>query len=130
MAGEPRPLLGLIAGVAAGVVASAAMAAFRAGTQQLIEHAEGEAVAVPEPDPRIQAAHYVAGGVIGGIYGVLSEYSADASTGFGTAYAVAASALVEGTLKPEGGGEPADAASHLVYGAVLEGLRWLIAGRR
>ncbi len=41
MAQDPRPFVGLVAGIAAGLVASAAMAAFQAGTAKLFGQDEG-----------------------------------------------------------------------------------------
>jgi putative membrane protein len=160
MSKGPRPFLGLFAGIAAGLVASAAMAAFQAQAQKLLPDsgsddapatvkaadAASEAIIgdpVPEPyrEPAGQAVHYVAGAVIGGIYGVLTEFKPDASAGFGSAYGIATAALLdEGAVPAAGLGPSPDetplashaygAASHLVYGWVLEGVRALIAGRR
>lgn len=117
MASAPRPFIGLAAGIAAGLVATAAMAAFRARADD-DEEAGG-------------AGRYVVGAAIGGVYGVLTEYRPEASAGFGSAYGVATSALLEDSLEPAGD-EVAihGVASHLVFGLVLEGVRWLIAGRR
>ncbi|NIJ21972.1 hypothetical protein FHS95_003683 [Sphingomonas naasensis] len=160
MAKQPRPFLGLFVGIAAGVVASAAMAAFQAQAQKLLPDEGGdddpatvkaadmasEAVIgdpVPEPyrEQAGQAVHYIAGAVIGGIYGVLTEYKPEASAGFGGAYGVATAALFDEAVVPATGLAPSpdetplathaySAASHLVYGWVLEGMRWLIAGKR
>ena len=135
---EPRPFIGLMAGLAAGLVASAAMAAFEAGASKLLEHGGDGTAEEPLPDAYPegsgQLARYVAGAVVGGIYGVLTEYRPEASAGFGSAYGVATAALLEGTLP--GSQEPSEpapiggVATHLLYGVVLEGVRWLIAGRR
>jgi len=160
MASQPRPFLGLFVGIAAGVVASAAMAAFQTQAQKLLPATDGDADPatikaadavseavigdpVPEPyrEPAGQAVHYIAGAVIGGIYGVLTEYRPEASAGFGSAYGVATAALLDEAAVPAASLAPAPeetplahhaygAASHLVYGWVLEGVRWLIAGRR
>lgn len=158
MSKGPRPFLGLFVGVAAGLVASAAMAAFQAQAEKLLPESDedpatvkaadaaSEAVIgdpVPEPyrEPAGQAVHYIAGAVIGGIYGVLTEYKPEASAGFGSAYGVATSALFDEAAVPALGLAPTPsetplathaygAASHLVYGWVLEGVRALIAGRR
>ncbi|TGX53416.1 DUF1440 domain-containing protein [Sphingomonas gei] len=159
MSKGPRPLLGLLAGVAAGLVASAAMAAFQAQAQKLlpdngdedpatVKAADAASLAViGDPVPELyraaagQAVHYVAGAVIGGIYGVLAEYRPEARSGFGSAYGIATAALVDEAAVPAAGLAPAadetpliahayGAASHLVYGWVLEGVRALIAGRR
>jgi len=156
---RPRPFVGLLAGVAAGLVASAAMAVFQAQAQKLLPDpdeddpatvkaadAASEAVIgdpVPEPyrEPAGQMVHYVAGAVIGGIYGVLTEYRPEARSGFGSAYGIATAALLDEAAMPAAGLASASedtplavqaygAASHLVYGWVLEGVRALIAGRR
>lgn len=160
MANQPRPLLGLAAGVAAGLVASAAMAAFQGQAQKLLPSQAGsdedpatvkaadaasEAVigdSVPDPyrERAGQAVHFLVGGVLGGIYGVLAEYKPEASAGFGTAYGIATSALLDEGAVPAAGLAPAPmesslvthvygTASHLVYGWVLESVRTLIAGR-
>ena len=160
MSKGPRPFLGLLAGVAAGLVASAAMAAFQAQAQKLLpdsgsnddpatvkaadvasEAVIGDPVPQPYREPAGQAVHYIAGAVIGGIYGVLNEYRPEASSGFGSAYGIATAALLDEAAVPAAGLGPAPAetplashaygaASHLVYGWVLEGVRALIAGRR
>jgi len=157
---KPRPLLGLLAGVAAGLVASAAMAAVQAQAKKLLPEEGGDEdpatvkaadkasealLDVPVPDAYReqagQAVHYITGAVLGGIYGVITEYKPEASAGFGSAYGIATSALLDEVAVPAAGLAPAPddtplaehaygAASHLVYGIVLEGVRWLIAGRR
>jgi hypothetical protein len=160
MAQKPRPLIGLASGIAAGLVAAAAMAVFQAQTERLLPEDGGDedpatvkaadAVSqavtgdpVPEPyrEPAGQAVHYIVGGVLGGIYGVLTEYRPDASAGFGSAYGIATSALLDEVAVPVADLGPAPdetslavhaygAASHLVFGVVLEGVRWLFAGKR
>ncbi|MCW3847885.1 DUF1440 domain-containing protein [Sphingomonas sp. LB-2] len=128
----PRPFVGLAAGIAAGLVAAAAMAAFEAQASKLIEDEGGDAPDEPEGG----AAPYIVGAVIGGIYGVISEYRPEASGGFTGTYGIAAAALADpaGSLGLDSGADEApDAirtASNLVFGAVLEGVRWLIGGRR
>ena len=157
---KPRPLLGLIAGVAAGLVASAAMAAFQSQAAKMMPDESGKddpatvkaadraseaLIDAPVPEPwraqAGQAVHYVTGAVLGGIYGMITEYKPEASAGFGSAYGIATSALLDEAVVPAAGlgPEPDDTplathaygvASHLVYGIVLEGVRWLIAGKR
>lgn len=139
MSTGPRPFIGLAAGIAAGLVAAAAMSAFQSQLPKLLPDGDSpgnddtpDAPAEPEG-----ASAYVIGAVMGGIYGVLSEYRPEASAGFGGAYGLAAAALADPAAaldldsevqshEPQLGG----VASHLVFGAVLEGVRWLIAGRR
>ena len=130
MSQAPRPLIGLAAGIAAGLVAAAAMAAFQSQASKLIADDD-------EPDPEAPGAGpYVVGAVIGGIYGVISEYRPEASSGFVGTYGIAAAALADpaGALGLDGDGEaapnPVGIASDLVFGAVLEGVRWLLGGRR
>lgn len=160
MASEPRPFLGLLAGAAAGLIASAAMAAFQSQAQKLLaeEDEAGDSATVkaadaasealigdPVPEPYREkagmAVHYIVGGVLGGIYGVLAEYRPEARSGFGSAYGIATAALLDEAAVPAAGLAPAPedaslashaygAASHLLYGWVLEGMRTLIAGRR
>ena len=48
---KPRPLLGLAAGVLAGLVASAAMAAFQSGTKALLPDEDGDEEPEDAPDP-------------------------------------------------------------------------------
>ncbi|MET0309398.1 MAG: DUF1440 domain-containing protein [Sphingomonas sp.] len=158
MASKPRPFLGLFVGVAAGLVASAAMAAFQEQASALLPDDDGDPATVkaadiaseavtgdPVPEPYREqagtAVHYIVGGVLGAIYGVLTEYRPEASAGFGSAYGIATSALLDEAAVPAAGLAAAPdeiplathaygAASHLVYGVVLEGVRWLIAGKR
>ena len=161
MAKAPRPLLGLVVGVTAGLVASAAMAAFQSQAQKLMPD-EGDrdedpatvkaadkvrelAIGDPVPEPYRaqsgQVVHYAVGAVLGGIYGVLTEYKPEASAGFGSAYGIATSALLDEAAVPAAGlgAAPQDTSlathaygvsAHLVYGWVLEGVRALLAGRR
>ncbi|RYD51602.1 MAG: DUF1440 domain-containing protein [Sphingomonadales bacterium] len=155
---RPRPFLGLAAGIAAGLVASAAMAAFQGQARKLLPESDADPATVkaadvvteavtgdPVPDAQREASgqlvHYVTGAVLGGLYGVLTEYRSEASAGFGSAYGIATAALLDEVAVPVAdlGPAPQDtqlathaygAASHLVYGWVLEGVRALIAGRR
>jgi uncharacterized membrane protein YagU involved in acid resistance len=105
------------------------------------EAVTGDPVSAPYREASGQAVHYITGAVLGGIYGVITEYRREASAGFGSAYGVVTSVLLDETLVPAAdlGPDPQDtplathaygAASHLVYGWVLEGVRALIAGRR
>jgi putative membrane protein len=158
---KPRPLIGLAAGVVAGLVASAAMAAFQATAEPLIEDSgsgdddpatlkaadkaseimTGDKVPEPYRQASGQVVHYVVGAALGGIYGLLTEYHEGTRAGFGSAYGVAISALLDEGAVPAAGLSPAPdetpasqhlygVASHLVFGVVLEGVRALIAGRR
>jgi hypothetical protein len=125
----PRPFVGLLAGVAAGLVAAAALDVLRATAPKQIGDAGAES---PDKAPS-PFAPYIVGATIGGIYGVLAEYSATASAGFGRAYGLAASALLDETVSEEtqaGPGAPLEAASPPLFAAVLEGVRTLLAGKR
>lgn len=160
MSKAPRPFLGLMAGVAAGLVASAAMAAFQAQAQKLLpdeggdddpatvkaadavsQAVTGDAVPAPYREPAGKMVHYVTGAVLGGIYGVIAEYRPEASAGFGSSYGIATAALLDDVAVPAADLGPGidetplathayGIASHLLYGWVLEGVRTLIAGRR
>lgn len=132
MSQPPRPLIGLAAGIAAGLVAAAAMSGFQARAARLLPESD-DTPEPAEPGP----APYITGAVIGGIYGVISEYRPEASAGFTGTYGIAAAALADpaGALGLDGSGEiaepsPVGVASDLVFGAVLEGVRWLLGGRR
>ncbi len=157
---RPRPFIGLFAGIAAGLAASVAMAAFQSlaakpfGQDQsdddpaTVKAADKVAVAAsgaPVPDAYRaqagQAVHYLTGAAVGGLYGVLAEYRPGATTGFGSLYGIATSALLDETVVPVAGlgAAPWDApaashaygaAAHLVYGTALEGARVLLGGRR
>lgn len=158
MSTSPRPFIGLMAGIAAGVVASAAMAAFQAHASKPVDDGDDDPATIkaadlastaatgePVPDAYREAAgqsvHYVVGAVLGGIYGVITEYRPEASAGFGGAYGLVTSALLDEAAVPALGLAPAPqdtpaathaygVASHLVFGLVLEGVRRLIGGRR
>ena len=132
---KPRPVVGLLSGIAAGLVASAAMSLFRKQSSRLIEQssdgssADGE-TAPPHHDKAAEAIHYAVGAALGGMYGLLTEYQPDASSGFGTAYGVATATILDQVTSPA---EPApdaapvrNAVSHLVFGVVLEGMRTLL----
>lgn len=130
---KPRPIIGLVSGIAAGLAASAAMHLF----QRLAERAPGDAPGQHEPplpvlqDKSTNAVHYAVGAALGGMYGLLSEYQPNAGTGFGTAYGVATATILDKMAPPADSDAPAHGAvSHLVFGAVLEGVRTLLAGRR
>jgi hypothetical protein len=135
---KPRPLVGLLSGVAAGLVASAAMSLFRKQASKLIEQqpdgaTAGDETPSPARDTSTDAVHYLVGAALGGMYGLLTEYQPDASTGFGTAYGVATATVLDQVTPTDAVQETAPlqtAVSHLVFGVVLEGMRTLLAGRR
>ncbi|URW75921.1 DUF1440 domain-containing protein [Sphingomonas donggukensis] len=156
----PRPLVGLAAGVAAGLAASAVMALFQAKTAKAFD-AEGDPadsatakaanaaklLATGEPMRRIdrpaggQVVHYVFGAALGGAYGLAAEYRPGIATGFGSAYGLLTSAVFDEAAVPAlgFGDAPTETplgvhlygvSSHLVYGLALEGVRALLGGRR
>jgi uncharacterized membrane protein YagU involved in acid resistance len=80
--------------------------------------------------------HYAYGATIGAVYGAMASQSRKAAAGFGTAYGAAAWALGDEVAVPalKLGAKPTETplpkhlealASHLVYGATLEGVRRL-----
>jgi len=137
----PRPALGLAAGIAAGLVASATMVALQKRAARLRREADAT-LTVPEPDAVGTFTHYLVGGILGGVYGVLAEYRHDAPAGFGTALGLATAALGDQlrvrTAKAKPGVGQAYAVApapnynkmtYLMYGITLDGLRALL-GRR
>lgn len=156
----PRPLLGLFAGIAAGVVASAAMAAFQSAAARFVpadgsdkdpatvkaadrvsEAATGKPIPEPHRAAAGQAVHFLVGAALGGAYGVLAEYEPATRRGFGGAYGLVTSLVLDETAVPVAGlgAAPWQAslashgyglASHMVYGIALEGARTLLAGHR
>ncbi|KQN82862.1 hypothetical protein ASE90_08785 [Sphingomonas sp. Leaf67] len=157
---HPRPVLGLFAGIAAGLIASAAMAAFQSVAAKPLGQDGGDddpatvkaadKVAIATTGDRIpdayrpqagQAVHYLTGAALGGLYGVLTEYRPQAASGFGSLYGIATSALLDETVVPATGlGSPPwetsaathayGALAHLVFGVSLEGARSLLGGRQ
>ncbi|UIJ45213.1 DUF1440 domain-containing protein [Sphingomonas cannabina] len=157
---KPRPLAGFVAGAFAGIIASAAMAFFQVKASPLVDAGgdPADSTTARAADKAVSAAtdkhlpkayraagghlvHYAVGAVLGGVYGVVTEYRPDASAGFGTAYGIATAALLDEAAVPALGlSEPVDEtplavhayglASHLVYGVVLEGARVMLVGRR
>jgi putative membrane protein len=157
---HPRPVLGLFAGIAAGLIASVAMAAFQSvaakplGLDQsdddpaTVKAADRLALAttgrqVPEDyRPQAgQAVHYLTGAALGGLYGVLTEYRPGAAAGFGSLYGAATSLLLDEAAVPAAGLGSAPwetgaathaygAAAHLVFGVALEGARSVLGGRQ
>lgn len=145
---------GAAAGLAAGLVAAAAMDLFQRGVAKLQDNDSGgesattraadrvseAATGEPVPEPRKpaagQAVHYAFGALLGTGYGVLAEYWPQATTGAGAPFGLAAAALVDETAVPLAGlGSPPwqaplsthaySAASHLVFGTAAEATRRL-----
>lgn len=141
------------AGLAAGLVAAAAMELFQrvaapsGGSDRepaTVKAADSVAVAVtgqhlPETlkAPAGEAVHFVTGAALGLGYGVLVALAPQLKSGFGTGYGLAASLLIDNGLVPAAGFGPKPteasagsqakgALSHLVFGAVLEGVRQVL----
>lgn len=167
---EPRPLLGLVAGLIAGLAASAAMEAFQTAASKAADAGKSDAEKQQEqaqqddsatvkaadkamvaitgdtvPEPYRASAgrgvHYATGALLGAIYGVVTEYQPKAASGFGGAYGLATSLVVDEGAVPAAGLSEAPwetplsshglgLASHMVYGVALEGVRALLGGRR
>ncbi len=157
---HPRPVLGLFAGIAAGLAASAAMAAFQSlaakpfgqdqsdddpatvkAADKLAKATTGGRVADEYRDQAGQAVHYVTGAALGGLYGLLAEYRPQAAAGFGSLYGLATSAVLDEAIVPAAGlgSAPWDtsaathaygASAHIVFGLALEGARLLLGGRQ
>jgi putative membrane protein len=150
---KPRPLVGLVAGLAAGLAASFAMATFQNRTSKLIEDqgsggdpstvkaadkvsevAIGQEVPEPWRESAGQVVHYVTGAALGALYGLVAEYRPEATKGFGSAFGVMTSLVLDEGAVPAAGlsaGPTRTApavhgygfAAHLVYGVALEGVR-------
>lgn len=151
----------LVGGVVGGLVASAAMT----GAQLLLSHAaEAEggdtdreptgqqladavseaATGAPVPDAGKdlagKAVHFATGAGLGVLYTLTSRWLPEVRAGFGTAYGLAVSAVLDEGLVPALGLAPppgevplADhaegAAAHLVYGVALEAMTRVLVGR-
>ncbi|MCW3835374.1 DUF1440 domain-containing protein [Sphingomonas canadensis] len=134
---EPRPLIGLAAGALAGLIAAAALAAIEAAPPPAGETAAEEDGAEPEALPAVTAppargdrVRYIAGAVLGGIYGLIAEYKPEARDGFAPTFGIATAALLDPLAPEDAAVEETHPAGPLAFGAVLEGIRALIAGRR
>ena len=150
----PSAWRGAAAGLAAGLVAAAAMDVFQrslarlqdsnsggeSATTRAADEVSGVATDQPVPEPRKGAAgqvvHYGFGALLGMGYGVLAEYWAPATTGAGAQFGLAAAVLVDETAVPLAGLGDApwkaaasthaySAASHLVFGTAAEAARRL-----
>lgn len=118
MANEPRPLTGLAAGIAAGLIATAAAAAL---APRVIDQPPGS----DDASASNARARLIVGAVIGGVYGLIAEYRADASDGFDAALGTATAALFEDRLLADPDVTPPPATP---FAAILAGLRRLITG--
>lgn len=149
---RPQPLLGLLSGALAGLVATAPMSLFEGKAQSVSRSREGDnasekvvreisqGVAGVEPPQEATraggvAAHFALGTIAGAAYGVAAEYEPKVTAGFGTLFGMAVMLLADDAmltalrLAPPPQQRPAShhaysLGSHLVYGAATE------AGRR
>ena len=145
------------AGLVAGLFASFVMDRFQAGvaalsssdsdaepaTEKAADKVSQAVVGHPVPDDRKplagQAVHYALGAGLGIVYAVAAEYRPAVTAGYGTAFAVANTALLDEAAVPAAGLGDApwntaptthlySAASHIVFGTVTDGVRRLLRG--
>lgn len=149
---------GAVAGALAGLVASYAMNAFQEAVSRANPEESGGSDEDPStvkaaewlagralPKDRKEAAgnqvHYALGAMLGLLYGVACAATATASAGFGMPFGAAVFLIGDEAVVPALGlsgppwRSPASThayslASHLVFGAVLEGVRRMLAGRK
>jgi hypothetical protein len=155
---QPQPWRGLVAGIIAGLTAAAVMNAFQAiAAKSMSQGQQGEPATEKAADKASQlvqgkpfprddrplageAVHYLTGAAIGGAYGLLAEYYPKASAGFGSAYGIATSLVLDDAVVPalDLGTAPwktspathaYGASSHAVFGLALEAIRRLFGGR-
>ena len=150
----PSPLRGAAAGLAAGLIASFAMNQFQkmwsaavpmpeddepstVKAAQKATRAAGAELAEDEKEPAGNAVHYLFGGGLGALYGLIAEYRPEITSGFGAPFGLGAAALFDEVAVPAAGlsEPPAEVparqhlygiASHLVYGGTTEGIRRLL----
>ena len=145
------------AGLVAGLAASFVMDRFQAGvaalspsdsdaepaTEKAADKVSQAVVGHEVPDDRKplagQAVHYALGVGLGVVYAVAAEYRPAVTAGYGTAFALANTALLDEAAVPAVGlGEAPwktapsthlySVASHMVFGTVTEGVRRLLRG--
>ena len=159
-----RLVRGIVAGVAGGLFASWVMNVFmqRANGRRDEEPSPAADVQTPMEDATMKTAdaivskvtggrhlsfeerkkggpivHYAFGAIMGGVYGVLAEYSPASTAGFGTSFAGAlfagADLVAVPALRLSGSAAEVRAstlvtpfAAHLVYGVATEGVRRLV----
>jgi len=151
----PAPLIGLVSGLAAGLVAAYAMTKFQAlvgeikpglggtGTPSTETAADrvsrlvtGKAVPRSRRPAAGEAVHYVVGSLVGGLYGLAAERQPKVTAGHGAVFGVTAATVLDETVVPLTGlgapptkapltSHPYSYASHLVFGVVTEGARKL-----
>ncbi len=145
------------AGLVAGLAASFVMDRFQAGvaalsssdsdaepaTEKAADKVSQAVVGHDVPDDRKplagQAVHYALGAGLGVVYAVAAEYRPAVTAGYGTAFALANTALLDEAAVPAVGLGAApwktapsthlySVASHVVFGTVTEGVRRLLRG--
>ncbi|MEG8025718.1 DUF1440 domain-containing protein [Sphingomonas aurantiaca] len=145
------------AGLVAGLAASFVMDRFQAGvaalsssdsdaepaTEKAADKVSQAVVGHEVPDDRKplagQAVHYALGAGLGVVYAVAAEYRPAVTAGYGTAFALANTALLDEAAVPAVGLGDApwktapsthlySVASHIVFGTVTEGVRRLLRG--
>jgi len=145
------------AGLVAGLAASFVMDRFQTGvaalsssdsdaepaTEKAADKVSQAVVGHEVPDDRKplagQAVHYALGAGLGVVYAVAAEYRPAVTAGYGTAFALANTALLDEAAVPAVGlGEAPwktapsthlySVASHMVFGTVTEGVRRLLRG--
>jgi putative membrane protein len=148
----PTPIRGLAAGLAGGLIASFAMDRFQSlwskavpmpeggdpatvkAASKLSCIATGEPIAEPDKKQAGSIVHYLFGAGLGAAYGLAAEYRPVVTKGFGTGFAAASATLFDEIAVPAAGlsGPPSKSppqvhaysyASHLLFGAVNEGVR-------
>ncbi|MCZ2497930.1 DUF1440 domain-containing protein [Xylophilus sp. Kf1] len=147
------PLLGLVAGLAAGVVGAWAMTEFQSllerghitsgvsGTpstekaaDRLAQLATGRPLGRGIRPAAGEAVHYAFGGLVGGLYGLAAEVAPRVKAGQGAAFGVVAATVVDETLVPAMRlgdpvwkaplvSHPYSYASHTVFGTATEAAR-------
>ena len=145
------------AGLVAGLAASFVMDRFQAGvaalsssdsdaepaTEKAADKLSQAVVGHDVPDDRKplagQAVHYALGAGLGVVYAVAAEFRPAVTAGYGTAFALANTALLDEAAVPAVGLGDApwktapsthlySVASHMVFGTVTEGVRRLLRG--
>lgn len=151
---SPLPIA-ILAGLGAGLVASAIMEAYQALAAPMFgQKSEGEPATVKAADTAKQAVgakpvvkkhrslagrgvHYATGLALGVLYAILALYWPPVTIGFGVAFGIAAAIVLDYFAVPAfGWGPPAwqtpfhthlySLSAHAVFGAVLEAVRRLV----
>lgn len=138
----------LLAGVAGGIVASLAMDLFQKGVAAVVDMGgsnddpatvkAADSVSEPVTQKRRESAgvlvHYVTGAALGAGYALAARVWPETTAGFGTAFGVGVATLLDDVAVPAFGWGPSATetppaihayglASHVVFGAALEGTR-------